>query len=117
MLVNPAALGGSETAHSDASQFRLKTSMPQLQTRASGPMIAAGGFGMAAALAATVNAFGRQLRCKVVKFEGHYHGWFDTILVSVAPPLEHAGPELAPTPHLPSAGQSAAAARDVEVPP
>src|SRR3984893_16751463 len=52
-------------------------------------------------------------RSRVVKFEGHYHGWFDTILVSVAPPLDQAGPEEAPVPHLPSAGQSVAAARDI----
>jgi glutamate-1-semialdehyde 2,1-aminomutase len=56
-------------------------------------------------------------RSTVVKFEGHYHGWFDTILVSVAPPLDQAGPEEAPMPHLPSAGQSAAAAQDIVVLP
>ena len=56
-------------------------------------------------------------RAKVVKFEGHYHGWFDTILVSVAPPLDQAGPEEAPLPHLPSAGQSAAAAEDIVILP
>jgi glutamate-1-semialdehyde 2,1-aminomutase len=53
----------------------------------------------------------------VVKFEGHYHGWFDTILVSVAPPLDVAGPEEAPVPYLPSAGQSAVAAGDIAVLP
>ena len=56
-------------------------------------------------------------RAKVVKFEGHYHGWFDTILVSVAPPLDQAGPDEAPLPHLPSAGQSAAAAMDIVILP
>src|SRR3984893_10360839 len=56
-------------------------------------------------------------RASVGKFEGHYHGWFDTILVSVAPPLDLAGPEDAPVPHLPSAGQSAAAAHDIVVLP
>lgn len=35
-------------------------------------------------------------RRKIVKFEGHYHGWFDNVLVSVAPPLEAAGPREAP---------------------
>src|SRR3981081_3594272 len=49
-------------------------------------------------------------RTKVVKFEGHYHGWFDTILVSVAPPLDTARPADAPLPYLPSAGQSPPAA-------
>ncbi len=28
---------------------------------------------------------------KILKFEGHYHGWFDNVLVSVAPPLDAAG--------------------------
>jgi glutamate-1-semialdehyde 2,1-aminomutase len=56
-------------------------------------------------------------RSRVVKFEGHYHGWFDTVLVSVAPPLSAAGPDEAPVPHLPSAGQSAPAAQDVVVLP
>ncbi len=56
-------------------------------------------------------------RPKVVKFEGHYHGWFDTILVGVAPPLD--GPESkdAFALDLPSAGQSRAAAEDVAVLP
>ena len=51
-------------------------------------------------------------RPKVVKFEGHYHGWFDSILVSVAPPLGAID-----VPHLPSAGQSQLAAADVAVLP
>ncbi len=56
-------------------------------------------------------------RPKLVKFEGHYHGWFDTVLVSVAPPLDKAGPEAAPTAYLPTAGQSIPAAADVAVLP
>ena len=59
-------------------------------------------------------ATGRRL---VVKFEGHYHGWFDTILVSVQPPLEAAAGGHSPNSHLPSAGQSQAAAEDVAVLP
>lgn len=35
-------------------------------------------------------------RTKIVKFEGHYHGWFDNVLVSVAPPADQAGPREAP---------------------
>jgi glutamate-1-semialdehyde 2,1-aminomutase len=56
-------------------------------------------------------------RSLVVKFEGHYHGWFDTILVSIHPPLDRAGPPDAPTAVLPSAGQSVAAAQDIAVLP
>ena len=32
----------------------------------------------------------------ILKFEGHYHGWFDNILWSTAPALNAAGPEDAP---------------------
>ncbi len=31
-------------------------------------------------------------REKIVKFEGHYHGWFDNIFFSFNPPLDQAGP-------------------------
>jgi glutamate-1-semialdehyde 2,1-aminomutase len=41
----------------------------------------------------------------IVKFEGHYHGWFDNILWSTAPGLNQAGPEDAPTPVPGSKGQ------------
>jgi glutamate-1-semialdehyde 2,1-aminomutase len=41
----------------------------------------------------------------IVKFEGHYHGWLDPVLASIAPPLDDAGPDDEPTPHLPSLGQ------------
>jgi glutamate-1-semialdehyde 2,1-aminomutase len=37
-------------------------------------------------------------RPKFVKFEGHYHGWTDSVLVSVHPPLDKAGPESEPAP-------------------
>ncbi|WP_326636052.1 aspartate aminotransferase family protein [Streptosporangium sp. NBC_01755] len=44
-------------------------------------------------------------RSTVVKFEGHYHGWFDNVLWSVAPDLSEAGPREAPVPLPGSAGQ------------
>ncbi|MBO0744336.1 MAG: aspartate aminotransferase family protein [Candidatus Dormibacteraeota bacterium] len=59
-------------------------------------------------------ATGRRL---VLKFEGHYHGWLDTIMVSTSPSVADAGPDDAPVPVLQSAGQSAAAASDVRVLP
>ena len=43
-------------------------------------------------------------RPTVVKFEGHYHGWFDNILWSVAPALNAAGPVEDPVPVEGSAG-------------
>lgn len=53
-------------------------------------------------------------RSEIIKFEGHYHGWFDNILVNVGGP---AAPEIPRPRHLQSAGQSAHASADVSVLP
>ncbi|MDV2885722.1 aspartate aminotransferase family protein [Alkalihalophilus pseudofirmus] len=42
----------------------------------------------------------------IAKFEGHYHGGFDEVLVSVNPSLEQAGPEQEPNSVLESKGMS-----------
>ena len=74
--------------------------------------------GSEAVLAAlrTARAFtGRQ---KFVKFEGHYHGWFDQLHYSHLPAtLEMLGSYEVATPTLHSAGQSDAGLRDVIVIP
>lgn len=44
-------------------------------------------------------------RKKIIKFEGHYHGWFDNVLWSTAPAPEAAGPREAPVPVAGSKGQ------------
>ncbi|HET7084312.1 MAG TPA: aminotransferase class III-fold pyridoxal phosphate-dependent enzyme [Rhizomicrobium sp.] len=49
----------------------------------------------------------------VLKFEGHYHGWFDNILWSTAPAQNAAGPEDAPVLVPGSAGQDATGGLDV----
>jgi len=54
-------------------------------------------------------------RRTIIKFEGHYHGWFDNILWSTAPALNAAGPEDAPVPVAGSAGQHPAEADGIEV--
>lgn len=51
----------------------------------------------------------------IVKFEGHYHGWFDNILWSTAPGLNAAGPEDAPTPVIGSKGQDPAAGEGLSI--
>lgn len=56
-------------------------------------------------------------RDKIIKFEGHYHGWFDSVLWSVAPPLDQAGDKSAPTPVAGSKGQVASMAEQVVVLP
>jgi glutamate-1-semialdehyde 2,1-aminomutase len=56
-------------------------------------------------------------RDKVVKFEGHYHGWFDSVHWSIAPPLEQAGPNESPVPVPGSIGQDLLAGQQLEVLP
>jgi glutamate-1-semialdehyde 2,1-aminomutase len=56
-------------------------------------------------------------RKKIVKFEGHYHGWFDNVLVSVHPPLERVGPLERPYTVPASAGQSSGAVDEMVVMP
>ena len=44
-------------------------------------------------------------RKKIIKFEGHYHGWFDNVLWSVAPDPDKAGSEHDPIPVPGTEGQ------------
>jgi len=46
-------------------------------------------------------------RNEVVKFEGHYHGWFDSNLLSYHPGMDEAGPPDKPNVVLGSRGQVA----------
>jgi len=54
--------------------------------------------GLEATLHAIRAARGFKRRSKIGKFEGHYHGSYDEVLVSLTPPMKEAGPASAPTP-------------------
>ncbi len=56
-------------------------------------------------------------RRRIVKFEGHYHGWLDNILWSTAPALNEAGPAEQPVPVAGSAGQDLDTAEGIAVLP
>jgi glutamate-1-semialdehyde 2,1-aminomutase len=56
-------------------------------------------------------------RTKILRFEGHYHGWLDNVLVSVATPVETAGPREHPRISLSSAGQVESVLNDYVVLP
>ncbi|PLP55646.1 aspartate aminotransferase family protein [Mesorhizobium loti] len=56
-------------------------------------------------------------RSKVIKFEGHYHGWFDNVLWSTAPALDAAGPVDAPLAVAGSNGQLPQSADDLVILP
>jgi len=59
-------------------------------------------------------ATGRQ---KILKFEGHYHGWLDAALFSVHPSVDLAGPPRAPTVVAGTGGQQLSAGGDLVVAP
>jgi glutamate-1-semialdehyde 2,1-aminomutase len=59
-------------------------------------------------------ATGRQI---VIKFEGHYHGWFDNILWSTAPTAQAAGPRSAPNRVPGSRGMDPHAGKTLEILP
>ena len=67
-----------------------------------------------AALRLARAATGRSI---IVKFEGHYHGWLDNVLWSIAPTPDQFGPEASPTPIPASTGQDLPAGQHTEVLP
>ncbi|RIQ19015.1 aspartate aminotransferase family protein [Jiangella rhizosphaerae] len=62
-------------------------------------------------------ARGHTGRSKVVKFEGHYHGWLDPVLYSVHPPVDAAGPARQPRPVPGTGGQQLSSAGDLLLAP
>lgn len=54
-------------------------------------------------------------RDKILKFEGHYHGWSDQAFISARPPLNEAGPADSPVPVAGSPGMPASVLGDVAV--
>jgi glutamate-1-semialdehyde 2,1-aminomutase len=54
-------------------------------------------------------------RSTVIKFEGHYHGWLDSILWSTSTPQGQLGPEDAPAKQPASAGQDLPSGQNLEV--
>jgi glutamate-1-semialdehyde 2,1-aminomutase len=56
-------------------------------------------------------------RKRIIKFEGHYHGWFDNIYVSVHPDPQDAGDAIQPPTIPESAGQDSGAFEETTVLP
>jgi glutamate-1-semialdehyde 2,1-aminomutase len=56
-------------------------------------------------------------RSEIVKFEGHYHGWFDNIFINQNGPIADEGDRSPRQHHLQSAGQALHASDDVVVLP
>jgi glutamate-1-semialdehyde 2,1-aminomutase len=54
---------------------------------------------------------------KIIKFEGHYHGWLGNVYVSVAPSLEKAGSEFLPSTIPASIGSPKSATSDTIILP
>ncbi len=73
--------------------------------------------GLEATLHAIRASRGFRRRSKIGKFEGHYHGSYDEVLVSLTPALENAGPATAPAPVSGSISTTEEELRDVLVLP
>ena len=56
-------------------------------------------------------------RAKVLKFEGHYHGWADNLFASMTPALNELGPREHHAPVIQSLGQPASAVEELLVLP
>lgn len=56
-------------------------------------------------------------RLRVIKFEGHYHGWFDNVLWSTSPPADRLGDRKTPTRVSGTGGQDPTAGDRVDVLP
>ena len=56
-------------------------------------------------------------RQRILKFEGHYHGWMDAALWSLHPPVADAGSADAPIPVAGSGGQQLSAGGDLVIAP
>jgi glutamate-1-semialdehyde 2,1-aminomutase len=56
-------------------------------------------------------------RSKILRFEGHYHGWFDNVLINVGTPLDQAGSRERPKPSIASKGQMTSVLDDFVVLP
>ena len=56
-------------------------------------------------------------RHRILRFEGHYHGWHDAELISYRPPADRMGPADAPCPTLDSRGQVPNSVENVLVAP
>lgn len=56
-------------------------------------------------------------RSKILRFEGHYHGWFDNVLINVGTPLDEAGARERPKPSIASKGQTTSVLEDFVVLP
>ncbi len=54
-------------------------------------------------------------RTKILKFEGHYHGWSDQAYISARPPLNEAGPAGSPVPVAGSPGMPPSVLEDTVV--
>lgn len=73
--------------------------------------------GLEATLHSLRIAKGYKKKSRIAKFEGAYHGSYDEVLVSLAPPADAAGPEYAPQSVCGSYGTSDAIVKNVQVLP
>jgi len=100
-----------------AAQHRLEVEVAERLCRMvpSAELVRFNSVGSEAVHGALRLARGHTGRPKVLKFEGHYHGWFDPVLYSLHPALDQAGAVDAPVPVPGTLGQPPSAEGDLVV--
>ncbi len=106
----PAIYGAEHRAEIDVAE-RVQAAVPCAEQVA---FTSSGSEAVQLALRLARAHTGRNL---VVKFEGHYHGWMDSVLISHHPGAEDVGPLEAPRPVPESMGQAPNACENVVVLP
>ncbi len=106
----PVAYGAQHRLEIDVAE-RIQSAVPCAERVA---FTSSGSEAVQSALRLARAHTGRNL---VVKFEGHYHGWIDSVLVSHHPAADSFGPYEKPIPVLESRGQVANAAENLAILP
>ncbi|MFQ5872419.1 MAG: aspartate aminotransferase family protein [Dehalococcoidia bacterium] len=102
-----------------AGQHRLEFRVSELLQRAipCAELVRCSSSGSEVVLSALRIARAYTGRDKFIKFEGHYHGWADSVMYSVHPPVDDMGPYDSPSPVPDSAGLSIGSREEVIVLP
>jgi glutamate-1-semialdehyde 2,1-aminomutase len=118
-VVAAAAKGASTGMHfAAATEIELEVAETLQRLIPSAERVRFANTGTEAVMAAIRLARGYSGRPKILKFEGHYHGWYDDVLVSSNPQLRHSlGHRNSPVKIADSSGLNRSALEDTTVVP
>jgi len=95
---------GGTTVYGTPNEIETKMAKKIKQHVPCAKMVRFTNSGLEATLHALRTARAYTKKQKIAKFEGHYHGAYDAVTISITPPLNQAGPDHTPIPVPNSAG-------------